>query len=100
MGVGMGATDPRFHEDNPARIASGVGGVVFMLTGLFYLAVVVLLLVRPLDALRAVLEQGFEPSASRWVAYGLYVGAAIGVSLVAHHLPLWMGARALRHRED
>ena len=100
MGVGLGATDPRFHEDNPARIASGVGGVVFMLLGLLYLVVVVSLLSRPLSVLHAVVEHGFQPPAGRIAVHAGYVAAAVVVTLVAHHLPLRIGARALRDRED
>lgn len=100
MGVGLGAHDPRFHEDNPARIASGIGGVVFMLLGLLYLVVVVLLLARPIDVLRLVMEAGFQPLPGRTLVYAMHVVGAVAVTLVAHHLPLWLGARALRARED
>ncbi len=100
MAVGLGATDPRFHEDNPARIASGVGGVVFMLLGLLYLAVVLALLSRPLDVLRAMIDNGFRPPLGRALAHTARVAGALAVTLLAHHLPLIAGARALRRRED
>jgi ABC-2 type transport system permease protein len=38
LAVGLGATFPNFREDNPARIANGMGGTVNILASLGYIA--------------------------------------------------------------
>ncbi len=100
MGVGMGATDPRFTEDNPARIASGVGGVLFMLFGLFYGMFQMLLLLRPLEVLHLMISRGFTPLSHRVPVYIAYAVGAVLLMLAAHHVPMWLGARKLEARED
>ncbi len=100
LGVGMGASDPRFHEDNPAKIASGAGGVSFMLAGLAYLTTIMVLCGWPLFVLRAWAVGGRAPPAGRQVTAALLIGAAVLVTVLIHHLPLWWGARSLRRRED
>lgn len=48
MSVGIGAILPDFKEDNPARIANGVGGTLNVLLSLLYIGVTVAMLVAPL----------------------------------------------------
>lgn len=99
MGVGLGATAPRFHEPNPARIASGMGGVLFMLGGLFYMALTLALLGWPLSAFGYWLDTGFVPRPVRLVQFAGLTVAAVLLSVAAHALPMRWGARALRRRE-
>ena len=95
MGVGLGATAPRFDIDNPARIASGMGGVVFMLLGLTYLVVVSAMLAYPIYIARYMIGRGWTPSTPKIVgAAALFLGA-LALTWAAHHLPLRMGIRAL-----
>lgn len=95
MGVGLGATAPRFDIDNPARIASGMGGVVFMLLGLTYLVVVSAMLAYPIWVVKFGLARGWWPGPGRIaLAVGLIVGA-LALTWVAHRIPLRMGAKAL-----
>ncbi len=98
LAVGLGALDPRFDEPNPARIASGVGGVGFMLVGMLYLVMVTALLGWPVAALDVMLR-GWTPPPGRLATYGGLVLGAVALSAACHHLPLWWGARALDRRE-
>ena len=41
LSVGLGASTPNFKEDNPARIANGVGGTLNVILSLVYIAAVV-----------------------------------------------------------
>lgn len=95
MGVGLGATAPRFDIDNPARIASGMGGVVFMLLGLTYLLLVSVLLAYPLWVVKFGLTRHWWPGPGRIaLACGLAV-AAFALTWAAHRVPLRMGIKAL-----
>ena len=99
MAVGMGAADPRFHEDNPARIASSVGGVLFMLLGMTYLVVMVALLAWPISTFSFWLGSGYVPSGGRLVLQALLLAAALGLSVLAHVFPRRLGAARLAARE-
>ena len=100
LAVGMGASEPRFHDDNPARIASSVGGVLFMLVGMAYLGLMVGLLVLPLGAFSFWLSSGFVPRPGRIALYGGLVLAAVLLSVATHALPRRRGARRLESRES
>lgn len=100
MGVGLGATAPRFTLDNPARIASGVGGVLYMLLGLGYMVVVAGLLGRPIAALHHFAETGYVPRPARLALFSALVAAALAVTWLAHALPLRLGARALGRLDE
>lgn len=95
LAVGMGAAEPRFHEDNPARIASSVGGVLFMLLGLAYMVAMVFLLVGPLGALAYHLQTGYVPEARRLALDVARVVGAVGLSGFTHLYPLRRGATRL-----
>ena len=96
LAVGLGGAEPQFHEPNPARIASGVGGVVFMLLGMAYLVAVTALLVSPVGGLTTFATTGFVPSAGRlFLQTGLFVGF-LGLTVLTHWLPTRLAARKLR----
>lgn len=99
MGVGLGATAPRFHEANPARIASGMGGVLFMLGGLFYMVLTLVMIGWPISAFGYWLETGYVPRTVRLVQFGGLLVGALLLAILAHVVPMRMGARALRRRE-
>ncbi|MCB9548695.1 MAG: hypothetical protein H6706_23050 [Myxococcales bacterium] len=99
LGVGLGALSPRFDLDNPARIAGGMGGVVFMLLGLVYLLAVTAAVVWPVQVLRAGVLHGFWPSARGMALAIALLVLALALTWVCHHLPLRLGARALERGE-
>ena len=47
LAVGLGARFPKFHVDNAAKIASGFGGVLYMMLGTGYVLLMALLAVQP-----------------------------------------------------
>lgn len=95
LALGLGARFPRFHIDNAAKIATGLGGVLYMLSGLLMLMVVVMLAVGPTLGLLQWVEHGYLPDgARRWLG-GLAAVAAIGLPLLAGRLAVRAGARHL-----
>ncbi len=89
LALGLGARFPRFHIDNAAKIATGLGGVLYMMGGLVLLLVVVLLAVPATLGLAQWVEHGYLPGGLR-----LALGGLAGV--IALILPLWTGRVAVR----
>jgi len=89
LALGLGARFPRFHIDNAAKIATGLGGMLYMFGGLALLLTVVLLAVAPTLGLAQWVEHGFVPGASRVILGGL-------AGLVALLLPPLVGLIAVR----
>jgi ABC-2 type transport system permease protein len=95
LALGLGARFPRFHIDNAAKIATGLGGVLYMLSGLLMLMVVVLLAVGPTLGLVQWIEHDYLPSGARAGLGGFLAAAAIGLPLVVGRLAVRVGARHL-----
>jgi ABC-2 type transport system permease protein len=93
LALGLGARFPRFHVDNAAKIATGLGGVLYMLSGLMLLLVVVMLAVAPTLGLWQWVEHGYLPDGTqRWL--GVLSGVvALGLPLVVGRVAVRVGAR-------
>ena len=93
MGVGFGALFPRFGVENVAQIQTSAGGVLFMVTGLFYVGATL--------ALEAVLMRMHYFSAvvgrSLWSAPAVasVAGGLLLLNVLAFFLPLVWGHRHL-----
>lgn len=99
MGVGFGALYPRFDIENPAKIATGFGGVLYMILSMLWITLVLSLQVIPLRylLLNRLHSHPFTPSQ---IAYSSLVFAAILLlTLFAWRAPLRAGARYLESRE-
>lgn len=96
MGVGLGAVYPRFNVDNPAKISTGFGGVLFMICSMIWVVVVLALaLVPTIQRIRYKL-QGL--SLVSWK----YMGSVAGMILVlacltyvVYRVPMQMGVKSL-----
>ncbi|MBN2384289.1 hypothetical protein JXQ70_15535 [bacterium] len=96
LGIGLGSLSPRFRVENPAQIALGLGGIVYMLLSLIYLLVVVSLEAWPVYMHFQNLVQGTALTLGTHLPYHL---AVIVLSLIMLIIPPYLGARSLRRRE-
>ena len=94
LGVGLGALLPNFAADTPARIVSGLGGLIFMVSALLLVVVFLGLLAFP----AWVLLQGAAAPWHGYLAAGLGL-VAVGLAVGVGWLPLAWGATALTQRE-
>lgn len=95
LAVGLGALYPDFKADSVARMASGPGAILFMVTALLFVGGIVLIESFPLAGLLVQQVRGAPPS-------GILTLSAVGVGLlvvVANLLVAWLpmrrGARKL-----
>ena len=91
LAIGIGALMPNFRTDHPSKIAVGPGGVLYMLISFAYLAIMLMIQVRPVWFW--VIERSDE------VQNYLYVSAAIILTLIVALVPMELGARQLAKRE-
>ncbi len=95
LALGLGARFPRFHIDNAAKIATGLGGVLYMFSGLALLTAVVLLAVAPTLGVAQWVEHGYLPGGMRrWLAMAAG-GFALVLPLVVGRIAVGVGARHL-----
>lgn len=88
MAIGLGARHPRFKIDNAAKIATGFGGVLFMVSGITVALATVIASAYPTLTLAYAIDGGHAPSARR-VAY------SIVLALLTVAGPWWIGRRSL-----
>lgn len=90
LSVGLGALMPDFKNDNPARIANGLGGTLNALISLGYIGVTVGML-----ALPAVLNTRdvWAPYTQAPVLATIYIAAFLALQVTVLIVPMWLGLR-------
>jgi ABC-2 type transport system permease protein len=96
LGVGMGALYPKFINENPAQIATSLGGILYMICSLGYIGLIIVLEARPVYVHFS--EQLFFRSIGGVEVYLCY-GIALLISLVVTILPIRIGISALKNLE-
>jgi ABC-2 type transport system permease protein len=89
LGVGLGTLFPKLHTDNAAKIATGFGGFVYMVSGVALNLFAVALSVYPTLLIRRALEHGTAPTPG-------HLGAAVALGALALSAPLIAGSVVLR----
>ncbi len=99
LGLGLGACYPRFDTDNAAKIATGLGGVVFMLGGAAILVAVVLAAIFPTVLLTRALRLGLAPGTFQLVGAGFSALLAFAIPQGVGRLAIRIGARHLEESD-
>ena len=95
LAVGLGAIYPRFHIENPAKIAAGFGGIAYMFLSMAFIGLVVILEARPVYVFFMSNFRDIPISAGQWIELSLYFALVLGLNLIAFLLPLQIGIRRL-----
>ncbi len=90
LAVGLGALMPNFKEDNPARIANGLGGTINALLSLIYVGITI-----ALEAIPAYLYSigQLERLKISIVYIVLYAGGFVLIQALTIVLPMYLGLR-------
>ncbi|NQT96465.1 MAG: hypothetical protein HQ562_01860 [Candidatus Marinimicrobia bacterium] len=86
LSLGLGAVFPIYHETNPMRIVSGLGGIIAILLSLAYLGLMVLSMVGIL---------GFYLSNNYNILFWGLVAGIVLANAVINYIPLRWGYRAM-----
>ncbi|MEJ2024555.1 MAG: hypothetical protein P8Y00_06010 [Deltaproteobacteria bacterium] len=99
LGIGLGARYPDFKAENTAKVATGLGGVVFMTLSALFVAGVILLETTPVYQLFSARIRGTEISMSTWFFMGLSFFLALTLSIFVTWRPMKSGHRQLEGYE-
>jgi len=96
LSVGLGALTPNFKEDNPARIANGLGGTMNVILSLLYIGLTIAMLLIPAYHY-AVGDQAQLTRLRPWLIP--YVALFASIQVVVVILPMWLGLRKWEQME-
>jgi ABC-2 type transport system permease protein len=96
LSVGLGAYFPNFREDNPARIANGVGGTLNAILSMLYIGITVGMLSWPMHYL---LNTGWSWLSERGTQAVLFVALFVVIQISALIVPMILGLRHWRRLE-
>jgi ABC-2 type transport system permease protein len=102
LAVGLGACFPDFRQDNPARIANGLGGTANIVLSLFYIAANIGLELPPTFVLMQRMDDGFTLAQSAGeavrVMWPCFIGL-VGLNWLVAYLPMKIGIRRWENLE-
>jgi ABC-2 type transport system permease protein len=100
LGIGCGARFPRFNAENVAQVATGFGGMFYMILAMVFIALVVMLEARPvylffMAQFRGIPLNGWE-LAEMWAL----LAAAVLLNVLVAVLPMRLGLKSLSSLEE
>jgi len=99
LAVGIGAIFPRFHVDNPARIATGFGGFLYMLTSLLFVGLTVALEGYPTYVVFWAQLSHYPLRIGEMLIVLLCFSCAFILNIIAFYLPIKLGIKYIEERE-
>lgn len=96
LSVGLGALTPNFREDNPARIANGLGGTMNIILSLLYIGLMLALEFWPVFLNATGRLQYME---SRWAIVAASLACIVVLNVIVIVVPMRMGIRNWRQLE-
>jgi ABC-2 type transport system permease protein len=95
LGTGMGAAFPNFRAENLAQVATGFGGLLYMITAMSFIALVIVLEAGPVYTLFMAEVRGRPLAISQWLYIGGSFALVLAVNVAAVWLPMRYGIRRL-----
>ena len=99
LGVGLGGVYPRFEAENLAQVATGFGGLIFMILSAIYVAVVVILEAWPVYTIFMAQARGWPLTNFKIIMMVLCGVGVIAINIVAVVVPMRIGHKKLLARE-
>ncbi len=96
LGVGLGAVYPRFLYENAAQIAAGFGGIIYMIIGLIYIGLSIVIEARPVYVY---FREQLVPGTYEYMSLFISIVLLIVLNLALFLIPMRLGVRSLSRME-
>jgi ABC-2 type transport system permease protein len=96
LGVGLGAVYPNFQHENIAQVATGFGGLVYMIISSVFIALVIVLEAGPVYTILSAHFKGEAISSLQWIWIVCSFALVVIANIVAVQKPMAAGLKAIR----
>ncbi len=96
LGVGLGAVYPRFFYENVAQIAAGFGGIIYMILGLVYIGLSIVIEARPVYVY---FREQLVPGTYEYASLVVSTLVLIALNCAFVFIPMRLGVRRLSRME-
>jgi ABC-2 type transport system permease protein len=99
LGMGCGARFPRFNAENVAQVATGFGGMFYMILAMVFTALVVMLEARPVYLFFMAQFRGIPLNGRELAEMWALLAAAVLLTVLVAILPMRLGLKSLSSLE-
>ncbi|MFH1125292.1 MAG: hypothetical protein V1758_16675 [Pseudomonadota bacterium] len=99
LGIGLGAIYPKFKHENIAQVATGFGGVMYMIFSAIFIALIIVLEAGPVYIIFMSNVRGATITLWQWLFIVLSFMAVVLINVLAVYKPMKMGFQALAEYE-
>jgi len=99
LGIGLGAVYPNFHHENIAQVATGFGGLIYMISSSVFIALVIMLEAGPVYTILSAHFKGVSITHLQWIWVVCSFIGVIFVNIFAIKRPMAAGLKALNSYE-
>ncbi|MCJ7594857.1 MAG: hypothetical protein MUO52_08825 [Desulfobacterales bacterium] len=99
LGIGLGAIYPKFKHENIAQVATGFGGVMYMIFSAIFIALIIVLEAGPVYIIFMSKLRGATIILWQWLFIVLSFMAVVLINVLAVYKPMKMGFQALAEYE-
>jgi len=99
LGIGLGALYPNFKFENIAQVATGFGGVMYMIVSAIFIASIIVLEAGPVYVIFMANVKGLSLTVLQWLFIIPSFAAVLIIGMLTVYKPMKMGLKALSQYE-
>jgi ABC-2 type transport system permease protein len=99
LGIGFGALYPNFKFENIAQVATGFGGVMYMIVSVIFMALIIVLEAGPVYVIFMANVKGISLTGLQWLFIIPCFAAVLIIGILTVYKPMKMGLEALSQYE-
>ncbi|NNG08126.1 MAG: hypothetical protein HKM90_10400 [Desulfobacteraceae bacterium] len=99
LGIGLGALYPNFKFENIAQVATGFGGVMYMIVSAIFIASIIVLEAGPVYVIFMANVKGLNLTGLQWLFIIPSFAAVLFIGMLTVYKPMKMGLEALSRYE-
>lgn len=99
LGIGFGALYPNFKFENIAQVATGFGGVMYMIVSVLFIALIIVLEAGPVYVIFMANVKGVSLTGLQWLFIIPSFAAVLFIGILTVYKPMKMGLTALSQYE-